>query len=67
MPETTNIYEIISTMRAVRRLKPNPVPDELINKIFQAAPWAPSGGNTKRWRVFGDQGSRDQEEGAGLL
>jgi nitroreductase len=50
MLETTNIFEVMSTMRAMRRLKPDPVPDELINKILQAAQWAPSGGNTQRWR-----------------
>jgi nitroreductase len=37
MPETTDIFEVMSTMRAMRRLKPDPVPDELINKILQAA------------------------------
>jgi nitroreductase len=42
----------MSTMRAMRRLKPDPVPDELINKILQAAQWAPSGGNTQRWRFL---------------
>ena len=52
MPETTNMFEVMSTMRAMRRLKPDPVPDELINKILQAAQWAPSGGNTQRWRFL---------------
>jgi nitroreductase len=28
----------------------DPVPDELINKILQAAQWAPSSGDTPRWR-----------------
>ena len=52
MAETTDIFELMSTMRAMRRLKPDPVPDELINKILQAAQWAPSGGNTQRWRFL---------------
>jgi len=52
MPETTDIFEVISTMRAMRRLKPEVVPDELIKKILQAAQWAPSGGNTQRWRFL---------------
>ena len=34
----------------MRRPKPDPVPDELINKILQAAQWTPSDGNTQRWR-----------------
>ena len=52
MPESNDIFEIMSTMRAMRRLKPDPVPDELINKILQAGQWAPSGGNTQRWRFL---------------
>ena len=32
-------------MRAMRRLKPDPVPDELLEKLVQAATWAPSGSN----------------------
>ena len=54
MAETANIFEVMSTMRAMRRLKPDPVPDDLINKILQAAQWAPSGGNTQRWRFWRD-------------
>jgi len=41
--ETDNIWEAMSTMRAMRRLKSDPVPDALINKILQAGQWAPSG------------------------
>src|SRR5690242_650099 len=49
MPE---LFEVMSTMRAMRRLKPDPVPDSLINQILQAGQWAPSGGNTQRWRFL---------------
>jgi nitroreductase len=38
----------MSTKQAMRRLKPDPVPDELINKIVQVAQWTPSGGNPQR-------------------
>src|SRR5580704_14461074 len=47
-----DLFETMSTMRAMRRLQPDPVPDELINKILQAGQWAPSGGNTQRWRFL---------------
>jgi nitroreductase len=47
-----DLFETMSTMRAMRRLKPDPVPDDLINKILQAGQWAPSGGNTQRWRFL---------------
>jgi nitroreductase len=33
----------------MRRLKPDPVPNELIRKILEAGVCAPSGGNMQRW------------------
>jgi nitroreductase len=41
--ETTDIFEIMHTMRAMRRLKSNPVPDELIRKILLAGQAAANG------------------------
>jgi nitroreductase len=56
MPEATtgetDVFEIMHTMRAMRRLKPDPVPDELIRKILLAGQAAASGGNTQRWRFL---------------
>src|SRR5271170_5588985 len=40
------------TMRAMRRLKPDPVSDELIRKILLAGQAAANGGNTQRWRFL---------------
>jgi len=47
-----DLFEIIETCRAMRRLKPDPVPDELISKILHAGICAPNGGNTQRWRFL---------------
>src|SRR5438094_8669599 len=52
MPEGTDVVYIMQTMRAMRRLKPDPVPDELIRKILLAGQAAASGGNTQRWRFL---------------
>src|SRR5437870_11680216 len=52
MPGNTDLFEIMQTMRAMRRLKPDPVPDELIKKVLQAGACAPNGGNTQRWRFL---------------
>ena len=41
------IVEVMATMRAMRRLKPDPVPDELLEQLVEAATWAPSGGNVQ--------------------
>ncbi|NNH73431.1 nitroreductase family protein [Nocardia uniformis] len=38
------------TMRAIRRLRPDPVPDELLIQLIEAATWAPSGGNGQGFR-----------------
>jgi len=52
MPEEIGLFEAMRTMRAMRRLKPDPVPDELINRILQAGTWAPSGGDAQKWRFI---------------
>ena len=67
MPETTDIFEVMSTMRAMRRLKPDPVPDELISKILQAGQLGAERRQHSALAVPGGQGPGDQEEGAGLL
>jgi len=43
------IFEAIYTLRAMRRLKPDPVPEELVWKVLEAATRAPSGGNLQPW------------------
>ena len=40
------LFDIMYSMRAMRRLKPDPVPDELIEKVIEAGTMAPSGGNS---------------------
>jgi nitroreductase len=39
------------TLRAVRRLRPDPIPDDAFARILRAATWAPSGGNRQPWRI----------------
>jgi nitroreductase len=52
MGEDEKLFDIIQSTRAMRRLKPDPVPDALIAKILQAGSCAPNGGNTQRWRFL---------------
>ena len=47
----TDLYEAMSTLRAVRRLRPDPIPDDVLERVLQAACWAPTGGNQQPWRV----------------
>ena len=47
-----DLYETMSTLRAVRKLRPDPIPDDVLNRVLQAACWAPTGGNNQPWRVI---------------
>ncbi len=49
---TADLFEIMRTTRSMRRLKPDPVANELIRKILEAGVCAPSGGNMQRWRFL---------------
>ncbi len=40
-------FEILDTTRAIKRLKPEPVPLELVRKVLDAGTNAPSGVNTQ--------------------
>lgn len=46
------LYEAMSTTRAVRRLRPDPIPDDVLQRVIEAANWAPTGGNAQPWRVI---------------
>lgn len=48
----SDVFEVIGTQRAMRRLKPDPVPEEYIKKVIWAATRAPSGGNSQGWRFI---------------
>jgi len=45
------LYDAMSTLRAVRKLRPDPIPDDVLERVLQAACWAPTGGNQQPWRV----------------
>jgi len=53
MPEEAHdLFEVMTTTRSMRRLKPDSVPAELIRKILEAGVSAPSGGNMQRRRFL---------------
>src|SRR5260370_10523701 len=49
--EEMGIYETMRTLRAVRKLKPDPIPDDVLRRVLEAATWAPTGGNVQPWRI----------------
>ena len=61
MPEP-GLFETIYSQRAIRRFKPEPVPGEVIERIIEAATYAPSGGNRQPWAfvVVTDPAKRDR-------
>jgi nitroreductase len=45
------LYEAMRTLRAVRRLRPDPIPDAVLRRVLDAACQAPSGGNRQPFRI----------------
>ena len=45
-----DVFEAMETCRAIRYLKPDPVPEELIRKVIHAATRASSPGNSQPWQ-----------------
>ncbi len=44
--------ELTKKRRTIRRFKPDPVPDECIEKMLEAARFAQSGGNAQPWEFI---------------
>jgi len=47
-----DVYEALYTTRAMRRVRPDPIPLDVQQRILDAAIRAPSGGNTQNWRFM---------------
>ena len=52
MSDADNLYSILSTTRSIRRISDKPVDDATLERVLQAAIWAPSGGNRQPWRII---------------
>jgi nitroreductase len=44
-----DFFDVVHTQRAIRKFRPDPVPQEAIWRMIDAAIRAPSGGNTQPW------------------
>ena len=49
--EAEAFYAFLRTQRAVRRLRPDPIPNDVLARIMDATRHAPSGGNRQGWRM----------------
>jgi nitroreductase len=47
-----DLFDVIYTCRAMRRLKPDPVPEDVLVKLVDAAIRAPSSSNAQNWRFI---------------
>jgi nitroreductase len=48
-PTDAKLFDTIYSLRAIRRLKPDPIPEDTLRKIVEAGIHAPSGGNRQDW------------------
>jgi nitroreductase len=46
------VFEAIRNRRSIRRYKSDPVDDETVRAVLEAAHWAPSWGNNQCWRFI---------------
>lgn len=47
-----DVREALYTTRAMRRVRPDPIPEDVQARILDAAVRAPSGGNSQGWRLL---------------
>jgi nitroreductase len=50
--DDVNLFETMYHCRAIRHFKPDPVPDDLVRKVLDAAIRAPSGSNRQSWHFL---------------
>jgi len=46
------LHEALYTTRALRRVKKDPIPEDVQKRILDAAVRAPTGGNAQSWRFL---------------
>ncbi len=60
------LFEAIYSARSLRRLKPDPIPDDMITRVLDAAIRAPSAGNAQNW-AFVVVRDREQRRRLGVI
>ena len=46
-----SLLKLVKNRRSMRKFKPEPIPDEYVDKIIEVARWAPSGANSQTWQL----------------
>ncbi len=62
MIQIGEFLQLVRKRRSIRRFKPDPIPDEDVEKILEAGRWAMSGANGQPWEfiVVKDQDTKDK-------
>jgi len=62
LPSPESLLTLLKTRRSIRRYKPDPVPDEMVEQLLEAGRWAPSASNRQPWEfiVVRDEAIRQQ-------
>ena len=47
-----NFLSLVKKRRSIKKYKPDPIPDDDVEKIIEAARWAPSGANSQPWEFI---------------
>jgi nitroreductase len=47
-----DVYEAVTSRRAVRGFTDQPVSNEVLERVLSAAAWAPSGSNLQPWNIY---------------
>ena len=52
LPSPKSLLTLLKSRRSIRRYKPDPVPDEMIEQLLEAGRWAPSASNRQPWELI---------------
>jgi nitroreductase len=62
LPSPEAVLSLLKSRRSIRRYRPDPVPDEMVEQLLEAGRWAPSASNRQPWDfiVVRDEAIRQQ-------
>ncbi len=62
LPSPESLLALLKARRSIRRYRPDPVPDEMVEQLLEAGRWAPSASNRQPWDfiVVRDEAIRQQ-------
>ncbi len=60
-PEADAVFAALRSRRSIRAFQGRPVPREMLERVLEAATWAPSADNRQPWRFIVLQGERKGE------